>query len=90
LRAAGRKHLVREQQVDIEPRISAAAVTDRDIEIAPRQIDDLVGGGDPHIDLRMSLLKPVQAKHQPLAGDRWRRGDGQGPGVVVRPQAPDR
>ena len=89
-RAAGREDLVREQQVDIEPRVHAAAVTDRDIEIAPGQIDDLIGRGDPHIDLGVLLLKPVQAQHQPLGGDRRRGGDGQGPGVVVRAQPPDR
>ena len=90
LRAAGRKHLVCEQQLDIEPRIFAAAVADRDIKIAPGQIDDLVGGGDPHIDLGVLLLKPVQAQHQPFGGNRRRSGDGQRPGVVVRAQPADR
>ena len=76
-RAACREDLVCEQQVDIEPRVNAAAVTDRDVEIAPGQIDDLIGRGDPHVDFGVLLLKPVQPQHQPFGGDRRRGGDGQ-------------
>ena len=88
LRAAGRKHLVRKQQLDIEPGIMSGAVADRDVEIALGQIDDLVGRGDPHIDFGALLLKPVQPQHQPFRGKGGRRGNGQGAGVVMRPQSP--
>ncbi len=66
------------------------AVPDGDVEIALGQVDDLVGGGYPHVDLGAALLKPVQPQHQPFCGERGRRGHGQAAGVVMRAQPPDR
>ena len=85
-----REHLIREQQLDIEPGIAAGAVADRDVEIALGHVDDRVGRGDPHIDLGPLLVEPVQPQDQPFGGQGGRCGHGQSPGVVVRPQSPDR
>ena len=85
-RAARREHLVLQQPLDLEPGIIPGAVADRDVEIALNQIDDLVGRGNPHIDLDMGLLEPVQAHHQPFGGEGGRSGDRQGPGIVMGAQ----
>jgi hypothetical protein len=85
-RAARRKHLVLQQQLDIQTGIMSGAVTDREIEIAAGQIDDLVAGRDAHVHRRKFLLKPVQPQHQPFRDKGRRRGDRQRAGLVMRPQ----
>jgi len=44
LRTACREDLVGEEQLDLEPRIFATAIADREVEISHGQIDDFVGG----------------------------------------------
>ena len=40
-------------------------------EIAGGQIDDIIGGGDPHIDLGPALLEAMQPHDEPFGGERW-------------------
>ncbi len=68
-RAAGRKHLVLHQRFDVQPGIAPAAVADRDVEIAGRQVDHIVGRGNPHIDLRPALLETMQPHDEPFSGE---------------------
>jgi len=83
---ARREDLVGEEQLDLEPRIFATAVADREVEVSHGQIDDFVGGGDPDIDIGVPLLKPVQAQDKPLGGKGRRCGHSQCPGIVMRTQ----
>jgi len=76
LRTAGREHLVREQQLDVEPGIVPGAVAYRDVEIALGQVDDVVGRGNPHIDFKALLLEPVQPQDQPLGREGGGRSHG--------------
>src|SRR5215472_12399616 len=78
---AGREYFIAKQQLDGEPRVFSGTVTDCDVEIAFGQVDEVIGCRDTHIDVRMLLLKTVQPQDKPLGGDRWRRGNGQRPGV---------
>ena len=68
-RAAHRHDAFAEQLLHDEAGIAPAAIADRDVDIAGREVDELHGGGDPHVDLGIGRLKAVEARQQPFAGE---------------------
>jgi hypothetical protein len=69
-RCAHRDDGLREQLVHLEIRVGAAAQANRRVESCAVEIHYLQAGRDPYVDLRVGGIEPLQARYQPLRGER--------------------
>ena len=80
-RAADRKRVFGEQLFLIQALPVAGAKTNGDINAVfgpGAQAHQFLGGGDPHINVRMLAVEMAQARYQPLEGDGLQHGHMQG------------
>ena len=53
------------------------------IDVLPREVDVMQGGGDPQIDVGVRLGKAAETVHEPFCCEIRRRADGQTPALCA-------
>jgi hypothetical protein len=91
-RRADGDHRVGKEQLGEKAGIAPPAVADRHVHILAHEVDEPHGRRDPHVDLGVQLLKPLEPRDQPFRRQCGRGADRQRPAALplAEPREGDR
>ena len=72
---ADRRHVFFGQKLGHDPFVAACAVTYRDVDPVPYEIRERARCGEPHVDVAMLCVKPVEPRDEPAASKAVRGAD---------------